>query len=98
MNDIRLKAIKFEAEKYGCATNEFVNGFVDGYKQGIADEREKVLEEAMKSVYFWEMWLHDAIREDRGRLGYNIGTAFIEINNALKELKEQKGEQNDTLS
>lgn len=45
MNDIRLKAIKFEAEKYGYATNEFVDGFMDGYNQGKAEAIKDFAEE-----------------------------------------------------
>lgn len=40
MKDIRKKAIKFEAEMYGVATNQFVDGFMNGYQQGTREFAE----------------------------------------------------------
>lgn len=47
MDDIRRKAIKFEAEKYGVATNQFVDGFVNGYQQGEADGKVKTIDDCI---------------------------------------------------
>lgn len=42
----KKKAIKFEAEMYGVATNQFVDGFMNGYQQGKADEQLQSIEDA----------------------------------------------------
>lgn len=45
MNKIREKAIKFEADMYGVATNQFVDGFVNGYKQCKAETKADIIKE-----------------------------------------------------
>lgn len=68
-------------------TREYMESFESKVR---ADEREKVLDEILKSVNLEEKWLHDAIREDNGNYAYNIDIAFSVIKNNLKQLKEKE--------
>lgn len=61
-------------------------------KEVRADERAKVIDEALKAVAFEEKWLLKAIFADKGNYYYNIDMAFSCLKSSLRKLKEQKNE------
>lgn len=75
MNDIREKAIKCEAELYGVATNQFVDGFVNGYQQGMTDVAREFAEwfaectKVSKPIkeYIINRWLEDFAEWQKGK-------------------------------
>lgn len=86
----KYKKGEFQCNMDSCGNKPCDLCTVEKFEETIrADERTKVLDEALNEVEREEMWLYTAIHEDRGNYRYNIDMAFNGLKNSLRKLKEQ---------